>query len=160
MIFTLSPTFPLHLPSRKFYARKQNVPLCFQLLAATPEPPAEEHPSSTEDTADLYRCPKCGGPMKIIERLTAAEIQPPFSTRVNRCCMKPLSPTRKLCVPRRAPHFSTSSPHLFPSKPLQRPSSPRFFGSRQLWPWQCEGPCSAAQPRHISNSPLLSIEFA
>jgi hypothetical protein len=35
----------------------------------------EEHTSSTEDVADLYRCPKCGGPMKVIERLTAAEIQ-------------------------------------------------------------------------------------
>src|SRR6266581_3420584 len=51
------------------------LPLCFQLLGTTPEPPAEEHPSSTEDAADLYRCPNCGGPMKIIERLTAAEIQ-------------------------------------------------------------------------------------
>jgi hypothetical protein len=51
------------------------LPLCFQLLGTTPEPPAEEHSSSTEDAADLYRCPNCGGPMKIIERLTAAEIQ-------------------------------------------------------------------------------------
>src|SRR5213595_133395 len=51
------------------------LPLCFQLLGATPEPPAEEHPCSTEDAPDLYRWPKCGGPMKIIERLTAAEIQ-------------------------------------------------------------------------------------
>ena len=51
------------------------LPLCFQLLGATPEPPAEQHSSSTEDAPDLYRCPKCGGPMKIIERLSAAEIQ-------------------------------------------------------------------------------------
>ncbi|HWS95843.1 MAG TPA: IS91 family transposase [Candidatus Methylomirabilis sp.] len=51
------------------------LPLCFQLLGTTPEPPAEEHSSSTEDPADLYRCPNCGGPMKVIERLTAAEIQ-------------------------------------------------------------------------------------
>jgi Putative transposase/Transposase zinc-binding domain len=52
------------------------LPLCFQLLGATtPEPPTEEHSSSTEDPADLYRCPNCGGPMKVIERLTAAEIQ-------------------------------------------------------------------------------------
>ena len=49
--------------------------LCFQLLRATPQPQAEQHASSTEDTSDLYRCPNCGGPMKIIERLTAAEIQ-------------------------------------------------------------------------------------
>jgi putative transposase/transposase-like zinc-binding protein len=51
------------------------LPLCFQLLGATPQPRTEEHTSSTEDAPDLYRCPKCGGPMKIIERLTAAEIQ-------------------------------------------------------------------------------------
>jgi hypothetical protein len=88
------------------------LPLGFQLLGATPEPPAEEHPSSTGDAPDLYRCPKCGGPMKIIERLTAAGCRDPtpFSTRVNRCGMKPLFPTQKLCVPRRALHFSTSLP--------------------------------------------------
>jgi hypothetical protein len=51
------------------------LPLCFQLLGSTPEPLAEEHASSTEDAPDLYRCPKCGGSMKVIERLTAAEIQ-------------------------------------------------------------------------------------
>jgi hypothetical protein len=59
------------------------LPLCFQLLGATPEPLAEEHASSTEDALGLYRCPKCGEPMKIIERLTAAEIQlrsPPVVT--------------------------------------------------------------------------------
>ena len=54
--------------------RSTLLPLCFQLLGTTPEPPAEEHSSSTEDPADLYRCPNCGGPMKVIERLTAAEI--------------------------------------------------------------------------------------
>jgi hypothetical protein len=55
--------------------RTKLLPLCFQLLGSTPEPLAEEHASSTEDAPDLYRCPKCGGPMKVIERLTAAEIQ-------------------------------------------------------------------------------------
>jgi hypothetical protein len=51
------------------------LPLCFQLLGAAQEALNEEHTSSTEDPRDLYRCPKCGGPMKVIERLTAAEIQ-------------------------------------------------------------------------------------
>jgi hypothetical protein len=51
------------------------LPLCFQLLGAVQEPQAEQHASSTEDFPDLWRCPKCGGPMKIIERLTASEIQ-------------------------------------------------------------------------------------
>ena len=59
------------------------LPLCFQLLGATQEPPAEEHAPSAEDAPDLYRCPQCGGRMKVIERLTAAEIQlrsPPVVT--------------------------------------------------------------------------------
>jgi hypothetical protein len=55
--------------------RTKLLPLCLQLLGVTPEPLAQEHTSSTEDAPDLYRCPKCGGPMKVIERLTAAEIQ-------------------------------------------------------------------------------------
>jgi len=54
--------------------RSTLLPLCFQLLGTTPQPPAEEHSSSIEDAAELYRCPHCGGPMKVIERLTAAEI--------------------------------------------------------------------------------------
>ena len=55
--------------------RRTTLPLCFQLLGAAQEALSQEHISSTEDTPDLYRCPKCGGPMKVIERLTAAEIQ-------------------------------------------------------------------------------------
>jgi hypothetical protein len=55
--------------------RRTTLPLCFQLLGAAQEALNEEHTSSTEDPRDLYRCPKCGGPMKVIERLTAAEIQ-------------------------------------------------------------------------------------
>ncbi len=51
------------------------LPLCFQLLGSAQQPLAEQHASSTEDCPDLWRCPKCGGPMKVIERLTAAEIQ-------------------------------------------------------------------------------------
>src|SRR6516162_5633505 len=63
--------------------RTKLLPLCFQLLSTTPVPLAEQHASSTEDAPDLYRCPKCGGPMKVIERLTAAEAQlrsPPMVT--------------------------------------------------------------------------------
>jgi rubredoxin len=51
------------------------LPLCFQLLGSQQQPQAEQHAASTEDCPDLWRCPKCGGPMKVIERLTAAEIQ-------------------------------------------------------------------------------------
>jgi hypothetical protein len=59
------------------------LPLCFQLLGWEQQPQADQHASSTEDGPDLWRCPKCGGPMKVIERLSAAEIQlrspPPIS---------------------------------------------------------------------------------
>ena len=55
--------------------RRTTLPLCLQLLGAPQEALTAEHTSSTEDVPDLYRCPKCGGPMKVIERLTAAEIQ-------------------------------------------------------------------------------------
>ncbi len=51
------------------------LPLCFQLLGATPESQTERHGTSTAASPNLYRCPKCGGPMKVIERLSAAEIQ-------------------------------------------------------------------------------------
>jgi len=63
--------------------RTKLLPLCFQLLGSRPQPQAEHHTSSTEDALDLYRCPKCGGPMKVIEWLTAADIQlrsPPVVT--------------------------------------------------------------------------------
>jgi hypothetical protein len=59
------------------------LPLCFHLLGAAQEPPAQQELSSASDSHDLWRCPKCGGPIKVIERLTAAEIQlrsPPLLT--------------------------------------------------------------------------------
>src|SRR5215469_9717142 len=63
--------------------RAKLLPLCFELLGAAQQPPHEEHTCSTEDSPYLYRCPHCGGPMKVVERLTAAEIQlrsPPQSS--------------------------------------------------------------------------------
>jgi hypothetical protein len=53
--------------------RATTLPLCFQLLGAAP--PTEQAASSTNDASPLRLCPKCGGPMKVIERLTADEIQ-------------------------------------------------------------------------------------
>ncbi len=59
------------------------LPLGFHLLGAVQEPRAEPQVSSTQDSPDLWRCPKCGGPMRVVERLTAAAIQlrsPPLVT--------------------------------------------------------------------------------
>src|SRR5213079_1088855 len=63
--------------------RTKLLPLCSQLLGSRPQPQAEHHASSTEEAPGLYRCPNCGGPMKVIEWLTAADIQlrsPPVVT--------------------------------------------------------------------------------
>jgi Putative transposase/Transposase zinc-binding domain len=48
------------------------LPRCFQLLGAPPDAKADQDVSSSND---LWRCPKCGGPMVVVERFTATEIQ-------------------------------------------------------------------------------------
>jgi hypothetical protein len=55
--------------------RATRLPLCFHLLGARQDPPAQQDASSTNDSTDLWRCSKCDGPMKVIERLTAAEMR-------------------------------------------------------------------------------------
>jgi hypothetical protein len=51
--------------------RATTLPLCLRLLGSAHQPTAP----SVNDSRPLYRCPKCGGPMKVIERLTAADLQ-------------------------------------------------------------------------------------
>jgi len=48
--------------------------LCFYLLGATSQRQAEAHASCSQDSPS-WRCPKCGGPMRVIQRFTAAELQ-------------------------------------------------------------------------------------
>jgi Putative transposase len=55
--------------------RAELLPLCFHLFGATPQPQVESHPSGTKNSSRSWRCPKCGGPMRVIERFTAAELQ-------------------------------------------------------------------------------------
>ena len=69
------------LANRRSATRLQ---LCFHLLGARQDLPAQQDLSSTNDSTDLWRCPKCDGPMKVIERFTAAEMQlrsPPVVTQ-------------------------------------------------------------------------------
>jgi hypothetical protein len=59
------------------------LPLCFQLLGPAKEPEAEPGVSSVSDSHELWRCPECGGPMVVVEKLTALQIQlrsPPLAT--------------------------------------------------------------------------------
>jgi hypothetical protein len=60
--------------------RATTLPLSFQLLGGAPQTAPE---GSTAGPSDLWSCPKCGGPMTVVERLTASEIQlrsPPLVT--------------------------------------------------------------------------------
>jgi hypothetical protein len=61
--------------------RAMTLPLCFPLLGSAPR--TEQDTSGVKNSSDLCRCPKCAGPMVVVERLTAAEIQlrsPPVVT--------------------------------------------------------------------------------
>src|SRR5260370_16844976 len=63
--------------------RAINLPLCFQLLGAALTPPTEQDKSGAGNASDLWLCPKCAGPMVVVESFTAAEMQlrsPPVLT--------------------------------------------------------------------------------
>src|SRR5271166_751796 len=69
-----------------FLANRQRstlLPLCFQLLPSTPGPQTGQDSSAAQEPRPVWRCPKCGGPMVVLERLTAAQLQlrsPPSRT--------------------------------------------------------------------------------
>jgi hypothetical protein len=54
--------------------RSTLLPLCFAALGTVPSQ-IEPETSPAQKSDPLWRCPKCGGPMAVIERLTAAQIQ-------------------------------------------------------------------------------------
>jgi hypothetical protein len=61
-----------------FLANRQRatlLPLCFQLLGTVQQQQTEQEASTANESSPLWLCPKCGGPMVVIEILTAAQIQ-------------------------------------------------------------------------------------
>ena len=54
--------------------RSTLLPLCFEALDTVP-PQTEPETSTAQESSPLWRCPKCGGPMAVMERLTPAQIQ-------------------------------------------------------------------------------------
>src|ERR1017187_4024948 len=58
-----------------FRRRKQLLPLCRQFLQGSPQQPSETHGSSETKSATTWRCPRCGGTMVLIEKLTAQQIR-------------------------------------------------------------------------------------
>jgi hypothetical protein len=51
------------------------LPLCQQVLSAEPEIVPVSSAKTQTDSTPLWTCPVCGGPMVVIERLTAAQIK-------------------------------------------------------------------------------------
>jgi hypothetical protein len=51
------------------------LPLCFRVLGAGQSSQTEPAASPAQEPSPLWLCPKCGGPMAVIERLTAAQLQ-------------------------------------------------------------------------------------
>jgi len=73
----LLPTSFVRIRHFGFLARRrraQLLPLCFALLDSA-SAQAETATSTAQDISPNWFCPKCGGPMAIVERLTAAQIQ-------------------------------------------------------------------------------------
>jgi len=57
--------------------RGASLPLCLQLLAAAGRVPAESRPEERAGSSPqrLWTCPRCGGPMVLIERLSLIELR-------------------------------------------------------------------------------------
>src|SRR5712671_5606498 len=77
--------FLLHLLPKRFVRirnfgflanrrRTTSLPLCFQLFPSTSGAQNGQDSSTTDAAKDLWCCPRCAGPMVIIERLTPAVI--------------------------------------------------------------------------------------
>jgi hypothetical protein len=66
----------VHIRNFGFLANRRRatlLPLCLHLLGSASQ--AEQAISDGKDSSDLWLCPKCGGPMQVIQSLTAVEIQ-------------------------------------------------------------------------------------
>jgi hypothetical protein len=78
--------FLLHLLPRRFVRirhfgfltnrqRAVLLPLCFRLISADPGSPVPNTESTDKDPPTAWTCPRCGGPMVVIERLSAVQIR-------------------------------------------------------------------------------------
>jgi hypothetical protein len=77
-LFHLLPKGFVRIRNFGFLANRRRtvlLPLCFQLLSSRPASQTGQGSSTADGAKDLWRCPQCAGPMAVIERLTAAQIQ-------------------------------------------------------------------------------------
>ena len=110
------------------------LPLCRRALAVVP-PQTQTEASTAMETRPLWGCPKCGGPMVVIERLPAAQLQlrsPPFSPAAHEttipspltpCPSPPAGRVRPTC-PRTSHPFPTSAQNSLPTTRKPQPNHP------------------------------------
>jgi Putative transposase/Transposase zinc-binding domain len=76
LLHTLPRGF-VRIRSSGFLANRRRtalLPLCQQLLEANPRSPSPAPPATEAQPQAAWVCPRCGGPMVVIERLTAQQI--------------------------------------------------------------------------------------
>ena len=61
------------------------LPLCFQLLGGAEKTSASETSPSTNHIHSLWNCPVCGGTMRVVERLSAAQLLLRSPPQPDRC---------------------------------------------------------------------------
>jgi hypothetical protein len=64
--------------------RKSLLPLCQQRLMTLPHPDSPDTVQPKSSSAALWRCPRCGGPMLLVERFTALQLGPSSAEWRNR----------------------------------------------------------------------------
>jgi hypothetical protein len=65
--------------------RATRLPLCLRLLGGSHEHPATSPLQSTDQTHSLWNCPVCGAAMRVVERLSAAQLLLRSPPQPDRC---------------------------------------------------------------------------
>jgi hypothetical protein len=65
--------------------RASLLPLCFQLLSGSEKTPASVASPSSDQTHSLWNCPVCGATMRVVERLSAAQLLLRSPPQPDRC---------------------------------------------------------------------------
>jgi hypothetical protein len=87
LLHLLPPGF-VRIRNFGFLANRQRatlLPLCFQLLCGSGDTPAPAPSPSMDQPRSLWNCPACGGTMRVVERLSAAQLLLRSPPRSDRC---------------------------------------------------------------------------
>jgi hypothetical protein len=66
-------------------SRATLLPLCFRLLGGAEKTTASQTSPPTDQIHSLWNCPVCGGTMRVVERLSAAQLLPRSPPHTYRC---------------------------------------------------------------------------